>query len=85
MATTVDAPGQDTGGTVARPVWSLERAMHRLWADHAIWTRNYVVGALAGGPDAEATAGRLLRNQDDIGNAIVRSTERTTPSSSLGC
>jgi hypothetical protein len=43
----------------------------RLWADHVIWTRQYIVAALAGSPDAEAAAGRLLRNQEEIGNAIV--------------
>ncbi len=50
---------------------SLRLAMRRLWADHVIWTRQYVVAALAGAPDANAAAGRLLRNQEDIGNAIV--------------
>lgn len=50
---------------------SLQQALHRLWTDHAIWTREYVVAAIAGSPDAGAAAGRLLRNQEDIGNAIV--------------
>ncbi|MEA2533278.1 MAG: hypothetical protein QOJ93_1089, partial [Actinomycetota bacterium] len=50
---------------------SLGDALRRLWADHVIWTRQYIVGALSGAPDAEAAAGRLLRNQEDIGNAIV--------------
>src|SRR2546423_10203191 len=50
---------------------SLGEALRRLWADHVIWTRQYIVGALSGAPDAEAAAGRLLRNQEDIGNAIV--------------
>jgi hypothetical protein len=52
-------------------VASLRGAMRRLWADHVIWTRQYIVAAVAGSPDAEAAAGRLLRNQEDIGNAIV--------------
>ena len=52
-------------------VWSLRTAMRRLWADHAIWTRQYIIAAVAGTPDAEAAAARLLRNQEDIGNAIV--------------
>ncbi|MEX0790182.1 MAG: hypothetical protein WD178_05335, partial [Actinomycetota bacterium] len=42
-----------------------------LWTDHAIWTREYVVAAIAGSPDTGAAAGRLLRNQEDIGNAVV--------------
>jgi hypothetical protein len=50
---------------------SLKIGMRKLWADHVIWTREYVVAAVAGTPDAEAAAGRLLRNQEDIGNAIV--------------
>ncbi len=52
-------------------IWSLRTAMRRLWADHAIWTRQYIVAAVAGTPDAEHAAARLLRNQEDIGNAIV--------------
>jgi hypothetical protein len=51
--------------------WSLYAGMRRLWSDHVIWTRQYVVAAVAGSPDAEAAAGRLLKNQEDIGNAIV--------------
>jgi hypothetical protein len=50
---------------------SLKIGMRKLWADHVIWTREYIVAAVAGTPDADAAAGRLLRNQDDIGNAIV--------------
>lgn len=51
--------------------WSLWTAMRRLWADHAIWTRQYIVAAVGGTPDAEAAAGRLLRNQEDIGAAVA--------------
>jgi len=51
--------------------WSLRTGMRRLWADHAIWTRQYIIAAVAGTPDAQAAAERLLRNQEDIGNAIV--------------
>ena len=50
---------------------SLTVGMRKLWADHIIWTREYIVAAVAGTPDAEAAAGRLLRNQEDIGNAVV--------------
>ena len=45
-------------------------AMRKLWEDHVTWTRLYIVSAAAGLPDAQATAGRLLQNQADIGNAI---------------
>ena len=45
-------------------------ALRQLWSDHVVWTRQYIVAAVAGTPDAQAAAERLLRNQDDIGNAI---------------
>jgi len=49
----------------------LKMGMRRLWSDHVVWTRLYIMAAASGTPDAEAAAGRLLRNQEDIGNAIV--------------
>ena len=55
-------------GTSAEPV---RLALRKLWSDHVIWTREYIVAAVAGTPDADAAAGRLLRNQEDIGAAIV--------------
>ena len=48
----------------------LQNAMRKLWEDHITWTRLYIVSAVAGLPDAGATAQRLLQNQADIGNAI---------------
>lgn len=50
---------------------SLKLALRRLWSDHVIWTREYVLAAVAGTPDAGAAATRLLKNQEDIGNAVV--------------
>ena len=55
-------------GTSAEPV---RLALRKLWSDHVIWTREYIVAAVAGTPDAEAAAGRLLRNQEDIGAAVA--------------
>lgn len=47
-------------------------ALRKLWSDHVFWTREYIIAAVNGssGP-ADAAAARLLRNQDDIGKAIV--------------
>jgi len=45
-------------------------AMRKLWEDHITWTRLFIVSAAADLPDMEPTAGRLLQNQDDIGNSI---------------
>ena len=44
--------------------------MRRLWEDHIIWTRLFIVSASADLPDTPATTRRLLRNQADIGDAI---------------
>ena len=46
-------------------------ALRKLWTDHVIWTRQYIIAAVAGTPDAAGAAGRLLKNQEDIGAAIV--------------
>src|SRR5690348_14131628 len=49
----------------------LHDAMRKLWSDHVVWTRLYIVAAAAGDASAQTAANRLLRNQDDIGNAIA--------------
>ena len=50
---------------------SLKQDMRKLWTDHVVWTRDYVVAALADAPAASASAARLLRNQEEIGNAVA--------------
>ena len=49
---------------------ALREGMRKLWEDHITWTRLYIVSAAADLPDKDLTAGRLLQNQVDIGNAI---------------
>jgi hypothetical protein len=48
----------------------LRTDLRKLWEDHITWTRLYIIAAEAGAPDTDATAGRLLQNQTDIGNAL---------------
>lgn len=50
---------------------ALSQAMRKLWADHVVYTRLYIIAAVNGSDDAQPTAARLLKNQEDIGNAIV--------------
>lgn len=60
-------------GTLALPTpnaVTLHQDMRRLWADHVIWTRDYIVAATSDNPSAPVVLNRLMRNQDDIGNAI---------------
>jgi hypothetical protein len=49
----------------------LRMAMRKLWEDHITYTRNYIISALAGLPDTDSIAQRLLKNQDDIGDAVA--------------
>jgi len=62
------APAAAASATIDRAAF--HDAMRKLWEDHVTWTRLYIVSAVAGLPDAQATAERLLRNQVDIGDAI---------------
>lgn len=65
-----------TGGGMAPTARSsssaqLHDAMRKLWSDHVVWTRLYIIAAAAGDASAPTAAARLLRNQEDIGNAIA--------------
>jgi len=48
----------------------LRMAMHKLWEDHIVWTRNVILNIIDGLPGTEQAVNRLLSNQDDIGNAV---------------
>jgi hypothetical protein len=49
---------------------ALRSDMRVLWEDHITWTRLAIISLTTGSPDTQATVGRLLRNQTDIGNAV---------------
>ena len=50
----------------------LKHDMRKLWTDHVVWTREYIIAAVGDQPDAQAAANRLMKNQDDIGNAVAK-------------
>jgi len=50
---------------------ALRQDMRKLWTDHVVWTREYIVAAVADAPDTQAVASRLLKNQEDIGSAVA--------------
>ena len=59
-----------TNTSAVDPVAETRMAMRQLWEEHLVYTRNYIISALANLPDGDAVATRLLKNQDDIGAAI---------------
>lgn len=63
-----DAPAPAAGITPA--ALAFRNDMRRLWQEHVVWTRLYIVSVAGDLPDGEAAAGRLLQNQTDIAEAI---------------
>src|SRR5829696_4051696 len=49
---------------------SLREDMRKLWSDHVVWTRQYIVAAVAGDSSAPVALTRLMQNQEDLGNAV---------------
>ena len=64
--------GAAAAGAILRP-GGFHDAMRQLWEDHITWTRLVIVSAATlpdALPDLDPTVQRLLRNEDDIGDAI---------------
>jgi hypothetical protein len=61
LSSGLDARGED-----------LHRSMRRLWEEHVLWTRVFIMSSLGGLADTPAATERLLQNQIDIGNAMRR-------------
>jgi len=59
-----------TGPGLTTSAVTLRQDMRKLWTDHVVWTRDYIIAAVGDQPDAQAAAGRLMKNQEDIGNAV---------------
>lgn len=48
----------------------LRTAMRQLWEDHIVWTRNVILCLADDLPGTDQAVARLMKNQEDIGNAI---------------
>ena len=70
LATHANAPAQAAPGGALQTRAAFNQDMRKLWEDHITWTRLFIVSAVAGLPDENATATRLFQNQVDLGNAI---------------
>ncbi|HYE67489.1 MAG TPA: hypothetical protein VEA58_02695 [Anaerovoracaceae bacterium] len=49
---------------------NLMTELRKLWIEHILWTRLFIVSALAELPDLDATKKRLLRNPSDFANIL---------------
>jgi hypothetical protein len=59
-----------TSAAITPKELALRQDMRKLWEDHITWTRLAIISLTTDSPDTQATVGRLLQNQSDIGNAI---------------
>jgi hypothetical protein len=68
---TGEAQEHQTRGSHQPAAVALHQDMRKLWTDHVVWTRDYIVAAVGDQPDATPAANRLMKNQEDIGAAVA--------------
>jgi hypothetical protein len=67
---TAHANAADNAKPLSRSEFALRQDMRKLWEDHITWTRLAIISLTTDSADTEATVGRLLKNQTDIGDAV---------------
>ena len=67
---TAPATAADDATRISQSEFALRQDMRKLWEDHITWTRLAIISLTTDSPDTEATVGRLLQNQTDIGDAV---------------
>ncbi len=63
-------PAQKTSTGLTQAQIDLQMGMRTLWEDHITWTRVVIISLVDDLGDKDAAVARLLKNQEDIGNAI---------------
>lgn len=66
----IKAYGADNQIPLSASMVNLKLAERKLWIDHVLWTRDFLISDLASLPDKDVVLQRLLKNQDDIGSSI---------------
>jgi hypothetical protein len=73
--TTVSFAGQNLQATAGmmytKSAVNLRMDMRKLWEDHITYTRGFITSSIAALEDTSTVAKRLLKNQDDIGAAVM--------------
>jgi len=72
MLPAAPARSQGTDARRSAAAADLQRDMRKLWTDHVVWTRDYIIAATQNQPDATAALNRLMKNQEDVGNAVAK-------------
>jgi hypothetical protein len=67
---TAPTSAAENAAPISKSEFVLRQEMRRLWEDHITWTRLAIISLTTDSPDTEATVGRLLKNQTDIGDAV---------------
>ena len=70
IPTAAAAGGKKNTVCLSPKMVQLKLDMQKVWIDHTIWTRSYIVSAISNRPDQKYVLDRLLRNQQDIGNVF---------------
>jgi hypothetical protein len=70
MLTSCDDSNDNTITGASASELTLRSNMDKLWEDHIAWTRNVIFNVMDSLPGMNEEVARLLKNQEDIGNAI---------------
>lgn len=63
-------PGNGSNGHGCQKQINLFNTFRKLWSEHVMWTRSFIVSAIAGLDDISQVTVRLLRNPTDYGEVF---------------